>query len=163
MMNLRLIIPFCFFLLLVCPSIAAAECQPRGTAVEIISKVNTHTYEWIYKPLGGINTFCANLIEAKDAATKEFITGIAISEINELPQCQPEGQLARECVGHEAVSANYLPPGKSTIHNYGVLVTGNCEVIFEYTVCTYMPTLGKASEPQLPKARQRGPRSRRGR
>lgn len=162
-MNLRLIISFCFFLLIVGPLTASAACPPGGTAVEIISKVNTHTYEWVWSEgktpaeLKAYKNICANFMgKVQDYVgnIQEIVTDMASSEINELPQCQPVGQLARECVDHEAVST--------------FLIAGGCAVNYEYTVCAYSPfkqgILGDDIGVQKkPAKRQRGPRSRRGR
>ena len=127
MMNLRLIIPFCFFLLIVCPLTASAAC-PSDDSAEVISKVHNYTYEWTWQankpnplyekacvPPQGIDPL---FVDATKENSMPFIDGKA--EINELPQCQPVGELPRECVDHEVISTTHiLHPSANYIHIIG--------------------------------------------
>ena len=160
MMNLRLINSFLFFSVICLPLTASAACPPGGSA-EIISKVNTIVIETPYafpfskKSCNWVNEGTISSQKFGQVEKWEEKTSQAIDEINELPQCQPAGQLERECVDHEALSA--------------FVVASGCAITWEYTVCAYSPfEQGILNDKSLgikkkPATRQRGPRSRRGR
>ena len=153
-MNLRLINSFCFFLLIVCPLTASAACPPGGKT-EVVEGTGTMQIVLLGAHFSQIH-ICNNIDKNKciydscNTATK--VEQYHISKINQKPQCQPVGQLARQCVDHEIVSA--IPTGNG------------CAVEWEFTVCAYSPfQQGILNDKSLgikkkPATRQRGPRSR---
>ena len=158
-MNLRLISSFCFFLLIVCPLTASAACPPGGDT-EIIESTASYT---LTNPEFSIS-ICNKIDQQKTLNvsglpgkySSSFKSGaIHINIINEKPQCQPVGELPRQCVDHEIVSA--FPIGNG------------CAIEWEFTVCAYTPIADMQginddiAVPKKPATRQRGPRSRRGR
>ena len=157
-MNLRLISSFCFFLLIVCPLTASAACPPGGDT-EVVEGTGTHQHVISDLSISTCNKINAHTNAVSTYPTHEVfqIKGLAdqTDMINTTPQCQPVGELPRQCVDHQIVSA--FPIG-----------TG-CAVEWEFTVCAYTPIADMQginddiAVPKKPATRQRGPRSRRGR
>ena len=121
----KLTISLTYLFLIVCPLNALAECPSRGTATEIISKVHIFTYKWKVgadpTPLKTIHDYCG--FGNGPTGSLEFTD--VTSVINKLPQCQPIGDLHRECVDHKVESTFPIADG--------------CVVKYEYTACAYSP------------------------
>ena len=133
----KLINSLCLFLLLACPLMASAACPPGGNA-EVISEVSSYAYTWDMSTTGHHNNekikVCGRLggSHGKAAFGKVVNTKAAMKALQEaetqifnLPQCKPVGQLARTCTDLKIEST--FP------------IAGGCSINYEFTVCAYSP------------------------